>query len=173
MGTSFTRMRFVAVFNSRNTLQRKIFHPVSIQKFTLTKKISPQLISLEVQDRKSSWSLGWSIFRITYYRWAKFGRLGLPGYLFEFNVLMPHLVFARLALVMFPCTLCFAGYLQQLAKAWLFGWAWGQQNLTQLCLVPGSRGLAKEASRHCHSLRGCTFWRYPEQFSTNDMDYGY
>lgn len=65
-------------------------HPHQKKEKTQFEKISPQeqLIFLEVQDRKSSWSLGWSI-RITYCRWAKFGRLGLPGYLFEFKVLMP------------------------------------------------------------------------------------
>lgn len=50
-------------------------HPHQKKEKTQFEKISPQeqLIFLEVQDRKSSWSLGWSIFRITYCRWAKFG----------------------------------------------------------------------------------------------------
>ena len=35
--------------------------------------------TLEVQSTKQSgWSVGWSMWRILYHQWAKFGRLGLP-----------------------------------------------------------------------------------------------
>ena len=36
----------------------------------------------EVQDQANKWHFGWSKRRILYYHWAKFGRLGLPGYMY-------------------------------------------------------------------------------------------
>ena len=36
----------------------------------------------EVQDQANKWHFGWSKWRILYYHWAKFGRLGLPGYMY-------------------------------------------------------------------------------------------
>ena len=42
--------------------------------------------TLGVQPTKQSgWSLGWSMWRIPYYQWARFGRLGLPGHTFNFK----------------------------------------------------------------------------------------